>query len=142
MPNLIESLHLQESLRSVLGEASKFKFRHQVVAVHHLMSTAADLLYIAPTGGGKTWVYLTAALSQPTKTMVVIVPLMALRTDLVRRLDELEGTFSYEIWNGQQPGSDPQLLLVSVEAVTSVEFSTYVAQLWNRERLHIESGIK
>jgi len=133
-PNLRDTLALQTLLREVQGEHASFKTPHQLIATHHLVMTRSDLVHIAPTGSGKTWVYLTAAQAMPTKTMIAIIPLKALRGDLELRLIALPHVDSVT-WTGQQPDHDPTLLLVSTEAVGSSTFRDYLARLHALRRL-------
>ena len=132
-PNLAQTLTLQGLLRKVQGDDARFKADHQLLATHHMLTTRADLLYIAPTGSGKTWVYLTAAQAMPGKTVVVVIPLMALRADLNLRVRRL--SFNILTWNGQQPDHDPTLLMVSAEAVGSPSFLEYLSRLHVRKQL-------
>jgi superfamily II DNA helicase RecQ len=79
-------------LRGVMGNGASFKSAAQACAVELSARRENDLLVILGTGGGKSLVFMTAAVNAAEATAglatVVIVPLLALLDDLQMRLKE------------------------------------------------------
>ena len=119
------------SLRKGFPE-SNFTSPEQRKGIVHTLQERSDLLFISPTGSGKTLLYFLPALTQ-TKTVVVIVPLVALRLDLLFRATTLK--IDVAVWNDHLR-DPPALLLVSPEiAATSTAFSTFLRSLDSCGRL-------
>lgn len=97
-----------------------------------IMGWSEQIVAILPTGAGKSMLFLVPCSLPGAATAILVVPLVALRGDLLRRtarvgIDDLE-------W---LPGErrEAHLVIVSVEAAGTKDFMTYAQQLVARQRL-------
>ena len=96
-----------------------------------------DCLIVMPTGSGKTLTYALPTWIESKggplrKATVVVVPLISLTADLLRRF-ESSGIRAQE-W-AEDEESDASMILVSVEKAVTDSFMEYLNRLANSERL-------
>ncbi|CDF39044.1 ATP dependant DNA helicase RecQ [Chondrus crispus] len=65
-----------------------FKSQEQEKAVVHGVAPKSDALVVLPTGAGKSLTFMLPAFIHKTKVMVVVVPLVALQLDLIKRCED------------------------------------------------------
>lgn len=96
------------------------------------MVWSEQVVAILPTGAGKSMLFmLPCSLPDATSTILVVL-LVALRGDLLRRVGEL-GLECLEWLPGER--REAPLIMVSVEAAASSDFTKYAQQLIARQRL-------
>ena len=99
--------------------------QHSLVA--HVLEGLRDVLAILPTGVGKSLSFMIPALVQE-KTIIVIVPLVALKMDLARRLQS--NSIAFCSWSPRLTVAGcPKVVLVSMESITSEAYVTFVRSL-------------
>jgi len=110
-----------------------FKTLEQLQAVYNHSFGKNDLIYTAGTGSGKSLVFMMGAVLHPTKTTVLVVPLIPLKQQMIERLKA--DNILVSDWTGTAPNANPQILVVSVEATGTVAFDSYLATLYQKEKL-------
>ena len=133
MPDLSQAVSMIKALRTLTNNPeSAFRCREQEAALHHAVTGTEDLCVVAATGSGKSMLFLLLPKIALNKVVVVVAPYLGLLEDLKRRATEARLLF--EIWTGQEPRSQPQLLLVSVEKVDDA-LKAYLSRLALKNQL-------
>jgi superfamily II DNA or RNA helicase len=99
----------------------------QLNAIRAILRGVDPVIYIERTGGGKSLAFMLPAYSSRGGTTVVIVPLLALATDMARRCSTV-GLTSH-VWQGSPGSPDPSIELVTPEAATTAAFRSYTRRL-------------
>jgi ATP-dependent DNA helicase RecQ len=105
-----------------------FKSPYQAKAVQLCLNGLTDLLIILPTAGGKSLTFELAPFLEPEGTTVLILPFVALMTEMRHRLKKVLPTFKAEQWHNRRRAENglPNILLVSIEEAVSMEFQTFI----------------
>ncbi|ERF71905.1 hypothetical protein EPUS_09389 [Endocarpon pusillum Z07020] len=115
---------------------AQFKTEKQAQLISSIVTGYAEVIGILGTGEGKSLSFMLPVCLPHAATTVVVVPLVALKTDIVRRCLELN--IAYSIWNRH---ANPQqyvgcsLLFVAIEEAVSRRFRTFLGQLDASESL-------
>ncbi|KAI9484783.1 hypothetical protein BDB00DRAFT_891912 [Zychaea mexicana] len=119
-------LQALEALRlSLNAPMASFKSSAQAVAIQHALLGQNDLLVAFPTGGGKTSVYL-APLMKENQTTVLVLPLVALAADVIKRVKDLNVSCG-EYTNSMSAVQHlPRLLLVSIKQAATSRFAAFL----------------
>ena len=120
----LRELHHDESL--------EWKSAEQAQALTLVMSWTEQVVVVLPTGAGKSAIFMLPCTLPDAGITILIVPLVALRCDLLRRLRELR--VEHLEW---LPGErrEAGLVLVSVEAAATADFLTYARTLIDQQKL-------
>ena len=113
-------------------QAFQWRSAAQSESMEMVLSGVEAAICILPTGGGKSLLFMLPLKLEDAQTTVIIVPLVSLRSDMIRRLRELR--IRTEVWS---PGTYPaaSAVIVSAEAACSTEFMTYCQSLIATQRL-------
>src|ERR1700733_1415749 len=117
------------ALRTLLKDSdATFKSVYQAKAVQLFLNRETDLLIILPTGGGKSVTFEIAPILEPAGTTVLILPFVALMSEMRLRLKEVMPKFKAEQWHtGRRTDAPlPHILLVSIEEAISMEFQSFI----------------
>jgi superfamily II DNA helicase RecQ len=79
------------------------------------------------TGLGKSLYFLLPASYEFSATTIVIIPLIALRDDLIRRTKELG--ILYRVWQRDIVYNSVRLIFITPEATLSLSFLTFLHRL-------------
>ena len=126
---------LLQLLREFLGNpGANFRVPEQRQVLYHILARCPCLFSILPTAGGKTTLILLVASLVWSKTTVLVVPLVALKEDLKKKLERLG--LPYGIWEelGRETPAFP-LVLVSAEKSVSEDFNDWAMGLHYEGRL-------
>lgn len=85
------------------------------------------VLQVAATGSGKSYSFMIPAFCSPDGTTIVIVPLVSLQNDMLRRCSEHQITS--KIWTESSRFASPVLLFVTPESAVTKAFMDYVSTL-------------
>lgn len=109
-----------------------WKSMEQEQALTAIMSWAEQIVVILPTGAGKSLLFMLPCTLPEAGITVLVVPLIALRLDLIRRLQGLG--IDYLVW---LPGErrEAALVLVTIEAACSSDFLAYAQGLVAQQKL-------
>ena len=120
----VSPVDIANALSVVTGKQDvSFQSEAQELAIKEAVVRQNDLLVVLPTGGGKSAVYMVPAVLELGKLHIVIVPLLSLLVDLVRRCED--AGISATIWHeGLNVSSG--ILFVQVEKAASNGFIQYL----------------
>lgn len=110
-----------------------FKTVQQKQAVEISMEGKRDALIILPTGGGKSMTFMIPAFVCPTKTYVVILPIVALQNDILRRCCK-QGIHAVTWKDRDSAGAT--VVLASAEHVQQESYLVYVKEKYATNKLH------
>lgn len=113
-------------------ESLEWKSTEQAEALTLVMTWTEQVVVVLPTGAGKSAVFMLPCTLPDAGITVLIVPLVSLRCDLFRRLQDLR--IGYLEW---LPGErrEAGLVLVSIEAASTADFLTYARTLIDQQKL-------
>lgn len=119
-------------LQLLFGPTSQF--RHcQAAAIQAIQENQSPVLAVMPTGGGKSLLFLLPASYRVSGVTVVIVPLVSLRQDLIRRSRDLGITCA--AWDARQPPDGCSIVFVTPESALTEAFSAFLHRLRTTEQL-------
>jgi superfamily II DNA or RNA helicase len=114
---------------------------NQRVVIDAIFAGSSPIVAVMPTGTGKSILFMLPAWIEPGGTTILVVPLIALRQDLVQRC-KASGIRCAE-WTSQRPTDAETIVLVTPESAVSDEFSSFISRLtYTRqlERVVIDEG--
>jgi superfamily II DNA helicase RecQ len=109
-----------------------WKSIEQEQALTTIMSRTEQVVAILPTGAGKSLLFMLPCTLPDATTTILIVPLVSLHGDMLRRLREI--SIDHLEWH---PGESREaaLVLVSAEAASSKDFIKYARRLIADQKL-------
>ena len=131
----VTAMRYLPKLRKVLNcSSAMFKSQTQMDVVAAVHECRSDLLVIMPTGSGKTLcVLLPVVLEGEGRSTIFIVPLVALREELLERAKRMG--LSVGTWENREEKGYCQVYIFSVEHVDSKKFREFVRILIDMGRL-------
>lgn len=126
---------LYRSLQSAfLGNEVGFKSKNQLrVSALLAYGACSDVLFVAPTGSGKSMTYILPNMVDKSKTTIVLAPLLALTRDIVIKV-RAYGLTCYE-WKGEEIlGELPNVLVCSYHRACGPNFRAVLLRF--RHSLH------
>ena len=112
---------------------AEFRSTQQELAVNYCMSIRKDAIIVLPTGGGKSLTFMLPAFIHVEKVVVVVVPLVALQKDLVRRCSE--AGIQAALWNSRDIAG-ARVIIASAEHISSQDYQAYIKEQHALQRLH------
>lgn len=119
-------------LRRFFGRsAAIFQSKEQHYAIKQVLFTSNNLLVVLPTGGGKSLLFFLKAFQDSQKAVLVVVPTVALRSDLARRaaLHGLSFCFGISQYRNER------LILATTDAVTQSDFLFHLQRLSREHKI-------
>ncbi|CDF33431.1 ATP-dependent DNA helicase, RecQ family [Chondrus crispus] len=110
-----------------------FKSQEQEKAVVHCVAPKSDALVVLPTGAGKLLTFMLPAFTHKTKVMVVVVPLVALQLDLIKRCEDA-GIQACQ-WNARDVAG-ARIVVASAEHLSSPDYQCFLRELKVMNKLH------
>ena len=138
---------LVQVLQDLLGIQANWNGICQKTAAVDICNKKPEVIVIMPTGSGKSLLYLIPCMLPGAQTTVLIIPLVALQQDTIRRCQKKQQKIIHlglDIGTGLQPvvwhpqldiTTDIRLLLVSAEVASSSDFIGYCRRLNYQGRL-------
>lgn len=123
---------LEEGRRVFHDPGWKWKTSFQASAMEIVMQRREAVIVVCPTGGGKSMLFMLPSLLPGAHTTIIILPLVSLRGDMIRRLSEQSIRFLQ--WSPGERRQAP-LIVASAEAACSTEFQSYAQSLVGQNRL-------
>jgi superfamily II DNA helicase RecQ len=96
------------------------------------MSWTEQVVAILPTGAGKSLLFMLPCTLPDARITILIVPLVALHTDMLRRVQEMK--IDHLEWQLGE-SREAALVLVSAEAASSKDFMKYARRLVREQKL-------
>jgi hypothetical protein len=121
--------HLRQMLRDENGDWKSEAQMHGILAV---LRHQSDVAIFTATGSGKTASLVIAALHNPSRAVIAVLPLKSLKQDYERKLTAMG--IPYQTWStvGQEDAalnSSHNLILVTIDQVRKPAFKTAVVNL-------------
>jgi RecQ family ATP-dependent DNA helicase len=113
-------------LQRMMGKAAEFR-GVQKEAIDAIVAGRSHVVAVMPTGAGKSMLFMLPAWAEQGGTTVVVVPLIALRGDMMRRCRKLG--ISCAEWEGRRPPDAAAIVLVTPESAVGEEFATFLNRL-------------
>lgn len=113
---------LKSARKLYRDEMLQWRSAAQERAMMTVMSLTEQVIAVLPTGGGKSLLFMLPCILPDAKVTIVILPLVSLRGDLLRRVRELG--LDHMVW---RPGEacDARLVFATVEAASTPTFLAY-----------------
>jgi superfamily II DNA helicase RecQ len=113
-------------LKRMMSKTAEFR-GVQAEAIQAIISGESPVVAVMPTGGGKSVLFMLPAWAEQGGTTVVVIPLIALRGDMMRRCKLLG--ISCAAWEGRRPPDAAAVVLVTPESAVGEEFATFLNRL-------------
>jgi superfamily II DNA helicase RecQ len=110
------------TMRSVQGDA-----------MHAIQQGESPIVVVMPTGSGKSVLFMLPAFVQVGGVTIVVVPLKALRADMVVRCREVN--IRCAVWEHGHAVDGASIVLVTPEKAVSPAFGTFVSRVRQTQRL-------
>jgi hypothetical protein len=122
-------------LRDFLNDPSgQFRSPGQRRGLFFLLRKVAELIVVLPTAGGKSTLFLLAGSLSESRVNLIIVPLVALKTDLYQKA--MANGIPTSIWENLYKNTPPTpIVLVSVESVMHLDFLGWCQSLISEGKL-------
>ncbi|EAW22049.1 uncharacterized protein NFIA_024280 [Aspergillus fischeri NRRL 181] len=133
----LATMDLKAAAQRMTGQPMMWFRGVQDPAIRAIQQGESPVVAVMPTGGGKSMLLMVPAFATPGgTTVVVLVPLVALRADMTRRCQELG--ISCVLWESRRPLDAASIVLVTPESAVSPDFQTFLNWLrWMRRLDHI-----
>ncbi|OLL23347.1 ATP-dependent DNA helicase tlh1, partial [Neolecta irregularis DAH-3] len=119
-------------LCKLYGNDANFKSHGQKQALMEIVSGTSQIIVILPTAGGKSLLFILPSVLHGSGTTILILPLVALRQDMERRLKELG--IPYALWSHEQQQTS-SLIIVTIEQASTDSFKSYLLKLSSQNQL-------
>src|SRR6186713_1535079 len=119
----LRAVNAEKEMKQMMGEKAEFR-GIQEQAVKTIMRGESPVVVVMGTGGGKSLMFMLPAWCGKGGMSVVIVPLIALKEDMMRRCREL-GIWCEE-WNSRRQPDAASIVFVTPESATSESFRTFL----------------
>jgi superfamily II DNA helicase RecQ len=113
-------------LKRMMSKTAAFR-GVQEEAIQAIIAGESPVVAVMPTGGGKSLLFMLPAWAEQGGTTVVVIPLIALRGDMMRRCRSLG--ISCAAWEGRRPPDAAAIVLVTPESAVGEEFATFLNRL-------------
>jgi hypothetical protein len=124
-------------LRSLYNdEDADFRTPAQRDTIEIILSGVGEVIAVLATGEGKSLAFMLPSRLPGAGTTIVILPLVALRHDMIRRCKQLG--LEFRIWDKNQSEHDDlgcPLLFVPVESAVKRQFRGYLGRLDSRNQV-------
>lgn len=114
------------ALRRIIGdEQCSFRSVEQERSILKMCNSRTDGIIILPTGAGKSMMFMVPALVRPAEMCVVVVPLVALQHDIVKRCENVG--IQAVLWEHRDTAGS-RIVLCSCEHVVHDDYRSFVEE--------------
>lgn len=124
---------LQQARALYKDDALRWKSAAQERAMAVVTSRAEQVVIVLGTGEGKSLLFMLPCVLPGAGVTVLVLPLVSLRGDLLRRVRELG--IGHHVWSLEEPDTSAPLVFVAVEAAATSRFRAFAAQLAAKQEL-------
>jgi superfamily II DNA helicase RecQ len=129
----LRQVDIRGQLQQMMGTDVSFRGCQREV-IQAIFRGCSPIVQVSGTGGGKSLSFmLPAYCSGIDGVSIVIVPLVALREDMVRRCRE--SMINVHVWDGSGTNRAASIVLVTPESASSRGFRDFVNRLRSRQQL-------
>ena len=122
----LSSMDSVGQLKRIKGNKAKFR-GSQRKAIDAIVAGHSPIIAIMATGAGKSMLFMLPAWAEQAGTTIVVVPLISLRGDMMRRCKELG--ISCAEWQSQKPADAAAIVFVTPESAVGEGFATFINRL-------------
>jgi superfamily II DNA helicase RecQ len=105
----------------------------QIEAYDAIKEGDSPVVVVMPTGSGKSMLFTVPAMVAPNGVTVVVVPILALQADIVKRCSQM--AVSCRPWSAASPPDDATVVVVTPEAALEKPFASFLGRLHLARRL-------
>ncbi|KAH2278073.1 hypothetical protein KXW02_007004 [Aspergillus fumigatus] len=113
-------MDLEAAAQHITGRPNMQFWGVQDPAMQAIQRGESPVVAVMPMGGGKSMLFMVPAFTAPGGTTIIMVPLVALRADMMWRCQEL--SISCVAWESQRPPDAASIMLVTPESAVSPDF--------------------
>ena len=126
----------QSILERLYGPGASYRSAHQRQALEYILQGSSEVIAVLQTNEGKSLLYLLPCQLPGACTTVVVLPLVVLKQDMLRRCQDagIEAIMWDQTHESTHLGSSP-LILVSVEQAVHLNFRTFLLRLQLAQQL-------
>jgi superfamily II DNA helicase RecQ len=110
----------------MMSKTAEFRGVQEEV-IQAIIAGESPVVAVMLTGGGRSLLFMLPAWAEQGGTTVVVIPLIALRGDMMRRC-KLLGILC-AAWEGRRPPDAAAIVLVTPESAVGEEFATFLNRL-------------
>ncbi|KAL2043679.1 hypothetical protein ABVK25_012540, partial [Lepraria finkii] len=125
-------MDIRAELRRILGPQAEFR-GIQYEAIQQIIQGESPVVIVMGTGGGKSLGFMLPAWCSRGGSSIVVVPLIALRQDMMARCRRL-GIACSE-WDRGHPPDGARIIFVTPESAVSEDFQTFINRLRATQQL-------
>ena len=128
----LQRINAHAELQRMMRKEVSFRSA-QTEAMQAVQRGDSPIVAVMPTGAGKSILFMLPAWAEPGGVTIVVVPLKALRKDMVYRCEKLG--IRCVVWTGRNQPDSASIVLVTPEKATSEEFGTFMSRIRQTRRL-------
>lgn len=110
----LQQVNLTQAARRMTQQAKLKLCGVQGPALHAIQHSKSPIVAVMPTSGGKSMLFMLPVYIKPSRTTVVVIPLITLCQDFQRRCQQLN--ISYAVWERRRPLDEASIVLVTPES--------------------------
>lgn len=129
----LNTMDMTQVLRQMTGKETMQLRGVQAAALQAIQDGESPVVAVMRTGGGKSMLFMLPAFAEPSGTTIVVVPLISLRGDMMRRCQTLG--ISCVSWESRRPPDEATIVLVTPESAVTEDFHTFINRLKQTRRL-------
>lgn len=123
---IVHPSRLRDLKAFFLDNQAQFSCPEQGVLLEHILQGKENILAILATGFGKTTlIMMVAKVYAPTKTIVVVLPLLSLHQEVHRRAQG-HGLVADQWKSGNGWNRKANIVTVAIEVIQDIQFHAYV----------------
>jgi hypothetical protein len=128
----LQRVDVQKEVCQMLGRSTILR-DGQAAGLASVLQGTSPIVAVMPTGSGKSLLFMLPAWLEPRGVSIVVVPLLALREDLIFRCQQVG--IQCAIWDGRQQPDGATLVFVTPEKAVDEAFSSYLSRLKQARQL-------
>lgn len=125
----LRQLNIDDELKRIIGPNATFRGT-QKPAIEAIVRGESKIAAVMATGEGKSVLFILPAMCAPDGLTVVVVPLVALRQNMIKRCKDMWITCGE--WEAGKQLDDVSMVFVTPESAVSVGFMSYLNRVKRR----------
>ncbi|GIC93042.1 uncharacterized protein Aud_009521 [Aspergillus udagawae] len=129
----LATMDLEAAVQRMTGQPDMQFWGVQDPVMQAIQWGESPVVAVMPTSRGKSMLFMVPAFTAPGGTTIIMVLLIALQADMIRRCQEL--SISCVLWESQRPPNAASIVLVTPKSTVSPDFQTFLNRLRWTQRL-------